>query len=273
MIKPQVISEQLLFSTIRIQTSLGVGTGFIFMIKSKDKFIPIIVTNKHVVNHNNKERVKFFLHIKENNLPSDLYQEFEYLADWVFHSNSEIDLCCLPIAPLLNQIKDKLSKEIFFIPLTEDIIFSNEKLHELQAVEDVIMVGYPIGLFDKENNLPLIRKGITASHPAINYNGENIGVIDMACFPGSSGSPIFIVNDNGYSNKKGVMFIGGKRIIFLGILYAGPTLDVKGTLEIEKIPTQQKIFSNTKTMINLGYYIKANELLDLKQQFLEKYNL
>lgn len=274
MIKPQTISEQLLFSTVRLQTDQGVGTGFIFLFQSKDKQpIPVIVTNKHVIDHNDKQKVRFFLHIKENELPTDFYQEFEYSADWVFHSDNSIDLCCMPLAPLLHSIKDKLSKEIFFIPVTEDIIWSNEKLDELQAVEDVLMFGYPIGLYDKDNNFPLIRKGITASHPAINYNNESMGVIDIACFPGSSGSPVFILNDNGYTDKKGNVFIGRKRIILLGILYAGPTLNVEGNIEIQEIPTQQKVISNTKVMINLGYYIKANELLVLKKQFLEKYNL
>lgn len=274
MIKPQTISEQLLFSTVRLQTDQGIGTGFIFTFKSENKqLVPVIVTNKHVIDHNDKQKVKFFLHIKENDLATDFYQEFEYIADWVFHNDSDIDLCCIPLAPLLHQIKDKLFKEIFYIPITEDIVWSDEKLDELQAVEDVLMIGYPIGLFDEENNFPLIRKGITASHPAVKYNGKSMGVIDMACFPGSSGSPIFILNENGYTNKQGTMIIGRKRIILLGILYSGPILDAKGDIEIQEIPTQQKVISNTKVMINLGYYIKANELLVLKKQFLGKYNL
>lgn len=274
MIKPQTLSEQLLFSTVRLQTDQGVGTGFIFMFQLKDKQqIPVIVTNKHVIDHNDKQKVRFFLHISENGLPTDLYQEFEYSADWVFHSDSSIDLCCMPLAPLLHSIKEKLSKDIFFIAVDEEVVWSSEKLDELQAVENVLMYGYPIGLYDKENNFPLIRQGITASHPAINYNNENMGVIDMACFPGSSGSPVFILNDNGYTDKKGRMVIGGKRLILLGILYAGPTMDMGGDIEIHEIPTQQKIVSNTKVMINLGYYIKAVELLVLKKHFLKNYNL
>lgn len=274
MINPRTISEQLLFSTIRLQTDQGIGTGFIFMFQGKNQqTIPVIITNKHVINNNDKKKVRFFLHIKENDLPVDSYMEVEYVADWIFHNDSNIDLCCMPLAPLLHNIKKERSQEIFFIPITEDIIWSNEKLDELQAVEDVLMFGYPIGLFDKENNFPLIRKGITASHPAINYNSESMGVIDIACFPGSSGSPVFILNDNGYTDKNGNIFIGRKRIIFLGILFAGPILDVRGDIEIQAIPVQQKVILNTKVMINLGYYIKAKELLVLKKQFLGKYNL
>jgi len=57
------------------------------------------------------------------------------------------------------------------------------------------MIGYPNGLWDHVNNLPLIRRGITASHPGVDYqiegqNGPGVTVIDMACFPDSSGSPV-----------------------------------------------------------------------------------
>lgn len=32
-------------------------------------------------------------------------------------------------------------------------------------MEDVVMIGYPIGLSDTYNHKPIIRRGITASHP------------------------------------------------------------------------------------------------------------
>lgn len=48
------ITEQLMYSTIRIECDLGgaisTGTGFLFrFLEENDKFIPAIVTNKHVV--------------------------------------------------------------------------------------------------------------------------------------------------------------------------------------------------------------------------------
>lgn len=65
------------------------------------------------------------------------------------------------------------------------------------------MIGYPIGLWDDVNNLPLIRKGITSIHPAIDFRGRSIGVADLACFHGSSGSPILIANEGMYGTKTG----------------------------------------------------------------------
>lgn len=70
-------------------------------------------------------------------------------------------------------------------------------------LEELVMVGYPIGLSDTRNNYPIFRKGYTSAHPAVDFNDDGIGLVDMACFPGSSGSPIFILNEGGYRDKRG----------------------------------------------------------------------
>ena len=264
--KPESLSEQLMFSTLRISTLKGsTGTGFFFQFEFPDnKRVPIIVTNKHVVNNHPTEIVDFFLHVKHDSNPSDENLNIRFNTSWIFHPNQ--DLCFCFLAPLLHEIKEKQNKEIFFLPITENFIWDNNKLWDLCAVEDVVMVGYPTGLWDRKNNYPLFRKGITSSHPATDFNENNIGAVDMACFPGSSGSPIFILDEKGYFDKKGTLILGGKRVVFLGILYQGPIITSKGDLIIENIPTQQKVSALTPLMINLGYYIKASELLIFKDE-------
>ena len=110
-------------------------------------------------------------------------------------------MCFCFFQPIAIQIKKDYGTLPFYIPIEEDLIYDDEKLKNLSAVEDILMIGYPIGLYDMENNYPIFRKGITSSHPATNFDNKNIGLIDTACFPGSSGSPILIVNENGYSEK------------------------------------------------------------------------
>lgn len=120
------------------------------------------------------------------------------------------------------------------------------------------MIGYPNGLWNKRYNLPIFRSGITASHPSMDFNERRIGVVDMAWFPGSSGSPIFIPDENGYSDKNGNIYFRKSRIIFLGILFAGPIMTVDGKIVVEN---QNNIVSKSSVMINSGYYAKSNELL------------
>lgn len=260
--KPTTISEQMLFNTVRIVTSSGTGTGFFFNFLFPENFsVPVIITNKHVVNNNKKEVVAFQLHLKNGDIPEEKIN-INFNTEWHFHP--EQDLCFCFANPLFEQINSIKQKRVFYIPTSEKLIWTEAELGQLSAIEDVVMVGYPIGLWDEKNNLPLFRRGITASHPAFDFNRKNIGVVDMACFPGSSGSPIFILNENGYSEKDGTMNLGAKRLIFLGILFQGPKFDAKGEIVVEDIPTQQKALSVTPTMINLGYYIKAVELLTFK---------
>ena len=264
LLEPKTISEEMMYSTIRLIANNGsVGTGFFFNFRFDDKIVPIIITNKHVINDNPSENITFFLHIKSGEYIDDESFQITFNTKWFFHDDK--DLCFCFANPLFEQIKKQLNKLTFYKAITEDLIPDITKLRELSAIEDVIMVGYPIGLWDQKNNFPLFRRGITASHPAMNFNRENIGALDMACFPGSSGSPVFIINENGYSDRDGNTYIGRKRLIFLGILFEGPRFNARGELVIENIPTQQRVSSQTPLMVNLGYYIKSIEILRFKE--------
>lgn len=261
--KPISISEKLLFSTVMLEAQNGSrGTGFFFNFRFNDYTVPVIITNKHVINEDRNAIMKFNLHLKNEDDSSDESIQVNYKGEWIFHSTH--DLCCCFVNPLFEQIKKSTKREVFFIPIEESLIYNKEKLKDLSAIEDVIMIGYPIGLTDLKNNLPLFRKGITASHPSISFNNEGVGAIDMACFPGSSGSPILILDEGSYTDKKGNMFLGTSRIIFMGILFSGPIRNERGNIEITEIPTSQQITSVTPIMINLGYYIHAYEVFEFR---------
>lgn len=265
---PKSISEQLMYSTVLIETENGKGTGFFFSFKIDDSTsIPVIITNKHVINYNSSQDVYITFHTREKLEDMDKNIRCHINADWIFHDTQ--DLCFCFFQPIANQIKEIHKTLPFYISIEEDLIYDDEKLKNLSAVEDILMVGYPIGLYDVENNYPIFRKGITSSHPATDFNDKNIGLIDTACFPGSSGSPIFIINENGYSDKNGTTYLGAKRVIFLGILFSGPTFNASGKLEIIEIPTSQSATINTQVMVNLGYYVKAEEIYNLKKKAIE----
>ena len=130
------------------------------------------------------------------------------------------------------------------------------------------MVGYPIGLSDTVNNFPIIRKGVTASHPYLDFKGKPHGVADIATFPGSSGSPIIIHNENSYGIGDGLRVIGS-RTLLIGILFAGPQYKADGTLEIREIPTAKLAVPVMPLFTHLGFYVKAKELKVLNQAVLK----
>ncbi len=52
----------------------------------------------------------------------------------------------------------------------------------------------------------------------------------------------------------------------MGTLFSGLIYDVTGKLVVTNIPTSQQIVqAHTGVMVNLGYYIKANEILEFKK--------
>ena len=92
-------------------------------------------------------------------------------------------------------------------------------------------------------------------------------MIDAACFPGSSGSPVFIFNEGGYRDKKGTMHLGASRLLLLGVLYAGPQYTVEGEIKIINMPVSQKPIAISTIPNNLGLVLKVERILELEELF------
>lgn len=259
--KPIGAAEQLMFTTVRLETKTGCGTGYFFTFDVEDGNVPVIVTNKHVVNYNPNEVVTFLLHLTEDGETANGNFTMTLATHWVFHPTQ--DLCYTYVAGVFDKVKSLSGKEVFYRPIPTEIIYGKEKLKSLSMIESVVMIGYPNGLWDHIHNFPIFRYGKTAAHPGYDFNEESVGLVDMACFPGSSGSPIFILDEGSFRDKRGNTTIGQNRLIFLGTLFAGPIVNAEGTIEVRDvpaIPTGKQFFSKTQMMMNLGYYVKAHEL-------------
>ncbi len=271
------ISEQLTYSTIRIECidsngNQSTGTGYFFKFKvnkETGEHIPVLITNKHVV-ENAKEGKLIFTKATEDYKPLDTEHYPVTINDfenkWIKHPDNSVDLCVLPIGQILNEL-DKLKIKLFYIPLDVELLPTEEQMNDLSALEEVIMIGYPNGIWDQYNNKPILRKGVTATHPNLDYNGKKEFLIDMACFPGSSGSPVFIFNEGGYRDKKGNTFMGKSRILFLGTLYAGPQHTATGEIKVVNISTSTKPIAISRIPNNLGLVIKHNRILELEKLF------
>jgi hypothetical protein len=267
-------AERLMHTTVRLECILGdgrvsTGTGFFFSYPLDDeRSIPVIVTNMHVIE--GSQTGTFVLTARDESgepiLGSyEAIRQDNFEAGWLKHPNSGVDLAVFPIAPLLNAA-ELAGKKVFFLPLDESLIPSDEVLATLGGIEDITMIGYPNGIWDIRNNMPIVRRGITATNPKNDYNGLPLFVIDCACFPGSSGSPVLIFNQGGYTDAQGNTHLGATRVILLGVLFAGPQHVAEGEIQTIDVPLQQITISMSRIPNNLGFVVKARKLLDFKAQ-------
>jgi len=272
------ISDQLSYSTIRIEckTNAGyfsTGTGFFFnFCRENNTCCPAIVTNKHVIKDATECNLTFTLADSSGNPIDESYRRVNIIglqSAWKSHTDPDIDLCAMPIANIINHL-NATGFRPFYIGLDISLIPSEKQKVELQSIEDIIMVGYPDGIWDRINNKPIFRKGITATHPNKNYNGKKEFLIDAACFNGSSGSPIFIYNEIGYLTGN-TFNLGQKRLLFMGVLRAGHLHSIKGDICIADQALKPVSLSYIPN--NLGIVIKSENLLYFEEMFRKELNL
>jgi Trypsin-like peptidase domain len=270
------LAEQLMHTTVRLECQLAsggtsTGTGFFFTFQVNDKQeIPVIITNKHVINGSTKGMFVLTKATPSNEPIIGTYEKIvfdNFESHWIKHPDPDVDLAVFPIAPLLRQT-EKNNMLFFSAPLVESFIPSAEQLKGLSGLEDITMVGYPNGIWDEKNNLPIIRKGVTATSPKYDYNGLPLFVIDCACFPGSSGSPVLIFNQNGYTDARGNTYVGSSRIILLGALFAGPQHIAEGEIKTINLPLAQVPISLSKIPNNLGFVVKSQKIMDFKSMLM-----
>lgn len=256
-------AEQMLYSATRITTyrngsPLSFGTGFFYVVALEDgRSTVLLVTNRHVFA--DCDRIDISLPIRgDDGLPSSEFHKWElnFEGSPIGHPDPSIDLAVISVTEL-HRLNGKGAQEYpFYVALRRDAIPDEETWASFDAIEEVTMIGCPNGLFDEANNLPITRRGITATHPSRNYQGREEFMVDLACFPGSSGSPVFLYSTGAtYDRGSGGFSLGTIRMFFLGILYAGPTINQRG----EIVLTQQPSVA-VASMMHLGLVIKATQL-------------
>ena len=166
----KTIAQQLFFSTIRIEmpttTSSGLtsGTAFVFNYERDGKTFPFLVTNKHVV----ADSVSgiFFFTLGDEGKPL-IGQKIHIVMDdfqkqWHGHPDTEADIAVMPLAPIVEKVREQGQKP-FFKAIPRALIPTPEQLDELDAIEEIVFIGYPNGIYDAQNLMPIARRGTTAT--------------------------------------------------------------------------------------------------------------
>lgn len=266
------LGDQISFCTTRILTRrfaevdwTGVGTGFFWTYRVEGGEVTLLITNKHVIEGANEIAIRF--HEMGPNGEKALGAGREVRLGFpdlhqIPHPDASVDLVAIPLGGCLNRAKAE-GWLPWFISLSKAELPSADELDGLDSIVDVLMVGYPNGVHDSENNLPVIRRGITAVPPWVNYQGRTDLLCDMAVFGGSSGSPVFVMLTGLRSTRKGVSVGGGNRLFVLGVLYAGHCRSEQGEIFRTEVPTAFAERVRVQQMINLAICVKAERIAQL----------
>lgn len=267
------ITNQLIYSTVKISckkaTASSCGTGF-FMSHSINEMgdLLAIVTNKHVVEGFDSAEITL-VESSDNGQPLDAnhitISVNNLMKEWIPHPDPEIDVCLIPISKYIEECASKTGKQPYFRSISTKMTLTPTDAESLTAIEDVIMIGYPIGIIDEYNNKPVVRKGITATSLNLNYENKPDFLIDIACFRGSSGSPVFLKKE-GLSKEQtssGIQIGILPSYSLLGILHSTYTLKKDGDVIIRNIPTTKKPIVELETYLNLGHVTKAERIVEL----------
>ena len=267
------LAEKLMHTTVRLECKLqngasSTGTGFFFTYElNNEKNIPVIITNKHVI-ENSIEGSFVLTKMDDNKEPimgsTERIKVPTFEEHWIKHPDPNVDIAIFTTGPLFNDL-EKEGIQIYAPPLSEKLIPDEDEVNNFTGIDDITMIGYPNGIWDQQNNMPIIRRGVTATNPKYDYNGLPIFVIDCACFPGSSGSPVLIFDQGGYMEGNGSYSVGGTRVYLIGILYAGPQHTAQGEIQTINVPLVQKHISLSNIPNNLGFVVKSTKILDFKE--------
>lgn len=250
----EYIADQLYYSTVKIEGNLASGTGFFYIYDFGGYKKTFLVTNRHVIEKSQNGNIRFHLStlpfpnkelIPDQNVNID-FSDAHWSSLWKFHPNSEIDIAVIDITDIESEL-DSRNQHIYYNALcSSNNLIKTDDYHSVSSIEQVVFVGYPKGLIDTHNLLPIARHGYTASPLKYDFDGKKEFLIDAAVFPGSSGSPVCILNEGvPFVDSNNTLRLDDTRFIFLGVL---------SEVNVEKDLDDPEL---VKHYLNLGIVIKG----------------
>ncbi|HEV8726501.1 MAG TPA: trypsin-like peptidase domain-containing protein [Candidatus Binatia bacterium] len=273
LVKILTLAQRLLFNTVRVETfdqsgdPVGIGTSFVISHElegyGRELFL---VTNKHVIEDGFTANM-YFTKIKDGapDIGNPFFVRFDMFEwGWHGHPDPSADISIHPISWVFDII-DTSGVSAFLTDVSTDIIVTPERAETLDAVEEILFIGYPNGLYDKKNYVPIIRRGTTATPISLDYDALPVFLIDASVFPGSSGSPVF----------RHIPTIDGQSLAqleLLGIISSVFFRTESGTIELRPAPTNvSDAVIKTREMIDLGMVYKSHLILETIDDFWEKH--
>jgi hypothetical protein len=168
--------------------SIGFATGFFFEQEGRT----FLVTNRHVVVKEEDEFYPDRLVVRIHTSKTDILPTRDvvlplYEANgrplWLEHSKG-IDIIALEIGHLLKET------DMVTCWKPDNVLQLDAKL---EVGSQVLVIGYPMGLYEPKSYLPILRSGMLATTYGIAFDELPLCLIDANLHKGDSGSPVLTV--------------------------------------------------------------------------------
>lgn len=275
---PDSLVSNLLLNVTRVETwssrdpsRHGYGTGFFFRYEWDNgrKATEFLVTNRHVVEGGDSGG--FYLHrgskLEPNRHPALWIAAQDWPRSWSFHPDPGVDVAIMNLAKLVPWFKEHATDTVYGA-LGPSQYATSEALSYLNTIEDVIIMGFPIGILDSENLYPIVRRGTTATPLTVDVNGETAFLVDAAIFPGSSGSPVLIAQEGAVARIRGRTEIGVNRLMLLGMVSKYFAYKPGQAASLVNVPVSLTEETASLTPLNLGYVVKTARIIEAVENFM-----
>jgi hypothetical protein len=138
--------------------------------------------------------------------------------------------------------------------------WANQEM-KIRPTTAVTLIGYPHGFYDAKNALPIWKTGTIASEPEIDFEGNPLVLVDVAAFPGMSGSPAFAISSGMYEKAVGYGVSPGIVRQFIGI-YASMQMVTKHKF-LEQLPQGFGFGIRDYESLQIGHIWKAKLILEM----------
>ncbi len=264
-LRNETFTEKLFFCTARvtahIQQKETTATAFMYSVPISDTDSHIfLVSNKHVLE--GADRLLVDVMASDGSAPvlgqgvtiEIRPKHAAHARFFASHADPAVDVSVINFGAFLN-MSEAAGRPAHLGHIPSLMALNSSHIDLVSALEDITFIGYPAGVFDSVSLLPVVRGGRTASPLEVDYEGKPAFLVDAAVFPGSSGSPVLLLDRGMYQDRQGVTVVGS-RFILLGVMAAVHTQQISG--EVLRLPASTLV--RIKQPIGLGLVFKASAI-------------
>ena len=202
------------------------GSGFFY----SNRGITYYITNRHMVAPDDADHpdcISLALHTDANNLRLnkdvfvDLY-DASGCPVWKVHPSltNTVDVVAIPLTP------DHLQGSVI-IPMSQKDCVPDDIV--LNLGQELMVIGFPKGIGDHLNNLPIARNASLASAYPVPFRGRPFVLVDARLHEGTSGSPVLTKPMNLARRTDGSTILSaGGTVYLVGIHSASLVVEVAG---------------------------------------------